>query len=199
MYLFTGFIIAIVVLILTKENKLLVDKMAWSESKFKIFQIISLLKFTQFTLKRCSFWYSPAMRHNFGNVGSEENVVFNQTRTCSLYFKIILITHLFDYIMKCWREISIWQEREKYNLLHDKLNCTCIFIASYLRVVGGQMHRWWYHIKNFALLSYETNRFYFTWVCAITIIDHRRHQMWLKYQWHTWLRILCHFFVLITC
>ena len=108
------------------------------------------------------------MLHNFGNVGSEENVVFNQTRTCCLYFVIILITHLFDYIMKCWREISIWQEREKYNLLHDKLNCTCIFIASYLRVVGGQTHRWWYHIKNFALLSYEANRFYFTWVCAIT-------------------------------
>lgn len=41
MYLFTSFIIAIVMLILTKENKLLVDKMAWSESKFKIFQIIS--------------------------------------------------------------------------------------------------------------------------------------------------------------
>lgn len=117
MYLFIGFIIAIVVLILTKENKLLVDKMAWSESKFKIFQIISLLKFT-LSLKRCSFWYSPAMRHNFGNVGSEENVVFNQTRTCSLYFVIILITHLFDYIVKCWREISIWQEREKYNLLY---------------------------------------------------------------------------------
>lgn len=32
------------------------------------------------------------------------------------------------------------------------------------------------------------------WVCKV--IDHRRHQNVVENQWNTWLRLVCHFFVL---